>query len=54
MKLSNHLRNFLVYLEVEKGRSQMTIQNYEFYLMRFIEWAKDPLAEDVNDDLVLK
>jgi site-specific recombinase XerD len=54
MKLSNHLRNFLVYLEVEKGRSQMTIRNYEFYLMRFIEWAKDPAAEDVDDDLVLK
>lgn len=32
----------------------MTIRNYEFYLMRFIEWAKDPSAEDVNDDLVLK
>ncbi|MDD5726857.1 MAG: tyrosine-type recombinase/integrase [Patescibacteria group bacterium] len=54
MKLSSHLKNFLIYLEVEKGRSQMTIRNYEFYLNRFIEWAKDPDAQDVDDDLVLK
>jgi len=32
----------------------MTIRNYEFYLNRFIEWAKDPDAQDVDDDLVLK
>ncbi|MFA6100121.1 MAG: tyrosine-type recombinase/integrase [Patescibacteria group bacterium] len=54
MKLSNHLRNFLTYLEIEKGRAQMTIRNYEFYLMRFIEWAKDPAAEDVDYDLILQ
>jgi len=48
MKLSHHLRDFLIYLEIEKGRSQMTIRNYEFYLLRFIEWAKDPKTEDIN------
>jgi len=54
MKLSSHLRNYLVYLEIEKGRSQMTIRNYEFYLARFIEWAKDPAPEDIDDDMILK
>lgn len=53
MKLSHYLRNFLVYLEIEKGRSQMTIRNYEFYLMRFIEWANDPAPEDIDDDTIL-
>lgn len=32
----------------------MTIRNYEFYLMRFIEWAGDPSAEDVDDDVILQ
>ncbi len=54
MKLSSHLRNFLVYMEIERGRSQMTIRNYEFYLNRFIEWAKDPDADDVSDDKILQ
>jgi len=54
MKLSNHLRNFLVYLEIEKGRSSMTISNYEFYLNRFIVWAKDPKPEDIDDDMILQ
>lgn len=53
MKLSHHLRDFLIYLEIEKGRSQMTIRNYEFYLLRFIDWAKDPKTEDVNDKMIL-
>lgn len=54
MKLSNHLRNFLVYLEVEKGRSSRTISNYEFYLQRFINWTKNPDPKDVNDDVILQ
>lgn len=41
-KLSTHLRSFLEHVEVEKGRSHLTVRNYEFYLQRFIEWAKDP------------
>lgn len=41
-KLSKHLRPFLEHVEVEKGRSHLTVRNYEFYLQRFIEWAKDP------------
>ncbi|MDD5726836.1 MAG: tyrosine-type recombinase/integrase [Patescibacteria group bacterium] len=54
MKLSSHLRNFLVYLEIEKGRSNRTISNYEFYLQRFIDWAKDPDPKDINDDVILQ
>lgn len=50
--LSSYLRQFLEYLEIEKGRSPMTIRNYEFYLQRFIEWAKDPAADDVSSDVI--
>ena len=44
-KFSTHLRPFLEYLEVEKGRSNLTVRNYEFYLQRFITWAEDPPTE---------
>lgn len=51
-KLSAHLRPFLEYLEIEKGRSPLTVRNYEFYLQRFIDWAKDPMAGDVDAETV--
>ncbi len=51
-KLSHHLRRFLEYMEIERGRSQLTIRNYEFYLQRFIDWAKDPQPEDVTSEQV--
>ncbi|MSR85624.1 hypothetical protein EXS71_04295 [Candidatus Uhrbacteria bacterium] len=51
-KLSSHLRTFLEYLEVEKGRSPLTIRNYSFYLTRFIAWAKDPDPKDIDQDMI--
>lgn len=50
--LSSYLRTFLEYLEIEKGRSLMTVRNYEFYLKRFIDWAKDPQTDGVNVDMI--
>lgn len=51
-KLSSHLRKFLEYIEVEKGRSALTVRNYEFYLRRFLEWAKDPDLDVITSDLI--
>ncbi len=51
-KISAHLRPFLEYLEIEKGRSALTVRNYDFYLKRFIDWAKDPLTSDVETETV--
>lgn len=45
--LSTYVREFLEYLEIEKGRSPLTLRNYEFYLNRFIEWAKDPKTDQI-------
>src|SRR5512133_1440934 len=50
--LSSYLRQYMEYLEIEKGRSPMTIRNYDFYLQRFIEWAKDPITDDITSDLI--
>lgn len=36
--LSKLITDFLEYLEIEKGRAQATIKNYDFYLRRFSEW----------------
>lgn len=46
--------DFLEYLEVERGRSERTIRNYDFYLRRFANWAKHPDPSKITDDLVHK
>jgi site-specific recombinase XerD len=51
-KLSAHLRPFLEHVEVEKGRSHLTVRNYDFYLQRFIGWAKDPDPADITLDMI--
>lgn len=34
------------------NRSQKTLENYNHYLDRFLEWAETDKAEQINDDLV--
>ncbi|MCK9344695.1 MAG: tyrosine-type recombinase/integrase [Candidatus Pacebacteria bacterium] len=50
--LGNYARQYLEYLEIERGRSLKTIENYERYLTRFLtaSGAKEP--SDVTDDLI--
>ncbi len=50
--LATHLREFLEYLELTKGRSQLTVRNYEFYLRRFIDWAGDPSPADITSEKI--
>ncbi len=52
VSLRKHVVPFLEYLEIEKGRSQKTVQNYDFYLKRFLEWAGDPKTNEVSQDMV--
>ncbi|HBR80398.1 MAG: Tyrosine recombinase XerC [Candidatus Uhrbacteria bacterium GW2011_GWE2_45_35] len=46
------LTDFLEYLEVERNRSERTIRNYEFYLRRFIKWAKNPAPAAISDEMI--
>ncbi|OGZ46221.1 MAG: hypothetical protein A2756_06485 [Candidatus Ryanbacteria bacterium RIFCSPHIGHO2_01_FULL_48_27] len=48
------LEEFLEYLEIEKGRSRKTIDNYERYLRRFLSFADIKRPADITDDLVRK
>ncbi len=44
--------DFLTYLEVERNRSERTVKNYDFYLRRFFDWAKNPAPAAISLDLV--
>lgn len=52
--LSEQLRPFLENLELSKGRSALTVRNYEFYLRRFIDWADDPDPKNITQDTIHK
>lgn len=52
--LSKCLKEFLEYLEIEKNRSKKTIENYNFYLNRFIEWFGDKKPEQISAEEVRK
>lgn len=43
-------REFLEYLEIEKGRAIRTIENYDHYLSRFIKEAKIKSPEDITEE----
>src|SRR4030042_4673983 len=49
----NQLKNqYLEYLEIEKDRSQKTIENYDHYLERFLKWAHVSSPTGITDALV--
>lgn len=54
MTLSALIRDFLEYLEVEKQASPKTIQNYDHYLKRFLDFAGDINPQEINLELIHK
>lgn len=54
MTLSALVTDFLEYLELEKNASQLTIKNYDHYLKRFVEFAKDIEPQSIDLNLVRK
>lgn len=47
-------KEFLEYLEIEKGRAVKTVENYDRYLRRFFEFAKLSEPRAISEDLVRK
>jgi site-specific recombinase XerD len=45
---------FLEYLEIEKNRSPKTIENYNHYLTRFIDFAKVENPKDITEEIIRK
>ena len=54
--MSQNIRNlkqeFLEYLEIEKGRSLKTVENYDRYLRKFFDFTKIKDASKITDDKV--
>lgn len=47
-------KQYLEYVEIEKGRALKTVENYDRYLERFLKFSKAKLPEDITDDIVRK
>ena len=52
MDLKQLKQEFLEYLEIEKGRSLKTVENYNRYLDRFFNYSKLTGAKDITDEIV--
>jgi len=51
-ELSKLKREFLEYLEIEKGRNLKTVGNYERYLSRFFEFIDIKSPKDITDEAI--
>lgn len=52
--MSELIRDYAEYLEIERGRSSKTSENYSRYLERFIEFAGDVQVHQITGELVRK
>ena len=43
---------FLEYIEIERGRSLKTVENYDHYLSVFLEFLKQDNPSDVNAETI--
>lgn len=48
------VKEYLEYLEIQRQRSEKTIENYSRYLARFLSWAKIKSPADIDADLVTR
>jgi site-specific recombinase XerD len=46
--------DFLEYLEIEQNRSQKTIQNYDHYLTRLLDFAGDIKVSEIDPEMIRK
>lgn len=49
-KIEQLKRQFLEYLEIEKGSSLKTVRNYEHYLSRFFDFTKITEPKEITDE----
>jgi site-specific recombinase XerD len=54
MQFAKAKTDFLEHMEIEQNRSQKTIQNYDHYLTRLIDFAGDIKVEDIDGELIRK
>jgi len=54
MYCSDLLQDYIEYLEVERGRSTYTSENYALYLNRFIEFTDDITVDKITLEIIRK
>lgn len=52
--LSDYIQDFIEHVEVERGRSQKTAENYHLYMQRLHEFAGDIDVRKIDSELVRK
>lgn len=52
--IQNLITDYLEYLEIDKNRSQKTVENYDRYLQKFTEWSKISEPKEITEKLVHK
>ncbi len=52
MEIKKALRQFLEYMEIERGRSLKTISNYKRYIERFINFSKIKKTNEITEERV--
>uniref|UniRef100_A0A831Z139 Tyrosine recombinase XerC n=1 Tax=candidate division WWE3 bacterium TaxID=2053526 RepID=A0A831Z139_UNCKA len=50
--MEEYLQKFLEYLEIEKGRSPRTVENYAFFVRRFLDFAKADSPTSITPQLI--
>lgn len=52
LTITDVIVDFLEYMEIEQNRSQNTIQNYDHYLQRLVEFADDIFIDEIDAELI--
>lgn len=52
MEATNMKRQFLEYIEIERGRAVKTVENYDHYLTRFFVWGKITTISDITEEKI--
>lgn len=52
MQIKDQVKDFLEYLEIEKGRSPKTVENYQHYLERFLSWTKAKRPSEIDLEMI--
>lgn len=53
-KIEELHKEFLEYLEIERGRSLKTVENYDRYLKRFLKFSSVKSPAEINDEITRK
>lgn len=54
MYVTDLLNDYIEYVEIERGRSAKTAENYALYLSRFIEFSEDIEISKISPELIRK